>query len=527
MAHDLPGQEPAPPPWNVKMALFRDLDPRWRRPLGALGLVWLLLFAVFAGDWGAMVGQWWDISTYNHMLLIPLVEVWLVWQRREQLARLAPRPWGPGLALFAGAALVWLLGGVSGLDLARQAGVVAMLAASVPVLLGPSVTAALLFPLFYLVFLIPFGEELVQPLQMITARIAIALTHLSGVPAVIEGVFIDTPAGLFEVAEACSGVKFLIAMFAFGVLTANVCFVRWPRRLVLLLACLVVPVLANGVRAWGTIYAAQFFGVEVAAGFDHIVYGWFFFAIILALVIFGAWHFFDRAPDAPMVDVEAIARNRWLGGAQGRAKIGQGVALAGIVLLVGGVWAWAYRADHLNAPLPARIALPNVPGWHRTAYRPSFAWEPRAQGARRRLLGRYADAQGHVVDVFVAVYSGQGEGREAGGFGQGALIPESAWSWQSSAAAPGTGRGERLLADGRVERVAVTWYRNGGLLSGSNAQLKLAVIADQLLLRAQPTVMLILSAEEGEDMPAEARIARFAAATGNLGAWMDAFAGLR
>jgi len=43
-------------------------------------------------------------------------------------------------------------------------------------------------------------------------------------------VFIDTPAGLFEVAEACSGVKFLIAMTAFGVLASNVCFVGWKRR---------------------------------------------------------------------------------------------------------------------------------------------------------------------------------------------------------------------------------------------------------------------------------------------------------
>ncbi|MBT0669120.1 exosortase A [Novosphingobium profundi] len=503
------------------------LSRPWRSALIALGLAWLVQFGAFAADWGAMVRQWWDISTYNHMLLIPLVEVWLVWQRRRELARLTPRAWAPGLVLFALAACLWLLGGVSGFDLLRQAGVVAMLAASVPLLLGAQVTAAVLFPLFYLVFIVPFGEELVKPLQMITAEITIALTHLSGIAAVIDGVFIDTPVGLFEVAEACSGVKFLIAMVAFGVLAANVCFVSWPRRLVLLLACLVVPILANGVRAWGTIYAAQIFGVEVAAGFDHIVYGWFFFAIILTLVILGAWRFFDRPADAPMIDLAAITGNRTLAWLGGTGAMPLALALASCLVLVAGVRVWAQAADRLAAPLPARIALPDVTGWHRVPYDPRVWWEPRAQGAEHRLLGRYADGEGRVVDVFVALYSGQGEGREAGGFGEGALMRESTWSWQAPAVGPSGGRGERLLANGTLERVAVTWYRNGTLLSGSNLGLKLAVIDDQLFLRAEPTVMLIVSAEERGDRPAAQSIARFVGSTGDLARWMDALAGLR
>jgi exosortase/archaeosortase family protein len=62
------------------------------------------------------------------------------------------------------------------------------------------------------------------------------------------------------VAEACSGVKFLIAMVALGVLVANVCFRSWHRRAAFMALCVAVPILANGVRAWGTIYAAQYVG---------------------------------------------------------------------------------------------------------------------------------------------------------------------------------------------------------------------------------------------------------------------------
>jgi exosortase len=69
-------------------------------------------------------------------------------------------------------------------------------------------------------------------------------------------VFITAPGGYFEVAEACSGVKFLIAMVAYGTLVANVCFRSWPRRAAFMAMALVVPILANGVRAWGTVFIA-------------------------------------------------------------------------------------------------------------------------------------------------------------------------------------------------------------------------------------------------------------------------------
>ena len=275
-------------------------------PLLQLALVWTGLVALTARDWAAMAHQWWDISTYNHILLIPPILVWLVRLRWAELSRLAPKAWWPGIALLVGAAAVWLAGSTLDINLIAQAGAVMMLQACVPLLLGPRVAAGLLFPLGYMAFLVPFGDEIVPQLQAITAAMAIELTHLSGVPATIEGVFIDTPAGLFEVAEACSGVKFLVAMVALGTLAAHLCFAGWKRRALFMAAAVVVPVLANGVRAWGTIYIAQSQGIEFAAGFVHIVYGWVFFAVVMAILLGSAWRFFDRSPDDPLVDVAGL-----------------------------------------------------------------------------------------------------------------------------------------------------------------------------------------------------------------------------
>ena len=180
--------------------------------------------------------------------------------------------------------------------------------------LGKSVTRGLAFPLFYAWFLVPAGEELVPAMQTVTARIAAFLLDLSGVPAHLEGIFITTPSGYFKVAEACAGVKFLIAMTAFGALVGNLCFRTWPRRIAFLAVAIVIPVLANGIRAWGTIYIADKTDIAFAASFDHVVYGGIFFAIVIALILGAlallrprAWR---RAWFDPDIAAEGRARDR-------------------------------------------------------------------------------------------------------------------------------------------------------------------------------------------------------------------------
>ncbi len=502
------------------------MPAHWRQALVKLGLVWTALIVAFGSDWLAMFDQWWNSSTYNHVLLVPAIAGWLVWLRAPQLAGFEPKPWRWGLLFLAGAVFLWVLGTFAGFNLFRQAGAVAMLPASALLLLGPRVFAALLFPFAYMAFLVPFGDELVPALQSITAVITIWLVHATGVTAAINGVFIDTPAGLFEVAEACSGVKFLIAMVALGALVGNVCFKSWPRRIGFIALCLVAPILANGLRAWGTIFAAQYVGIERAAGIDHLIYGWIFFALVIAAVMAMSWRFFDRAIDDPMIDAAAIEASPLLGRLD-KAGLPEWGALAGTLLLIAGGIGWAAAAAALSAPLPARIQLPEVPGWQRVDYAPQAPWQPLAGGADHRLLGRYQDAAGNQVDGFYALYASQGEGKEAGGFGQGALTPESGWSWTSAGPATVTAKSERLMAGGKIERLALTWYRSGDLLSGSNAKLKLANIGDRLLLRAQPTAMLILSAEQRPGFDAAKELTAFQAAIGDPGPWMDRIAEAR
>jgi len=315
-------------------ARHAPLPAAWRAPLAGLALGVLALVAVTAGAWGAMLHQWWNIDTYNHLLLVPFIIAWLVGLKARELAALTPQPFWPALGAVAAGLALWRAGEALGVNLLAQAGAVGAVQAALVTLIGLRASLVLAVPLAFAAFLVPFGDEIIPPLQAITADIAIALVHLAGVPARIEGIHIHTPAGLFIVAEACSGVKFLIAMVALGVLVCATRLRRWSTRAAFMAACVIVPILANGVRAFATIYVAQFVGAEKATGFDHIVYGWVFFAIVLAILLGAAWRFVEREPESHGWPPETIAGWAWLSRAEA-LRVSPGRAAGAIVGMAG------------------------------------------------------------------------------------------------------------------------------------------------------------------------------------------------
>ncbi|MFN7158625.1 MAG: exosortase A, partial [Erythrobacter cryptus] len=74
-------------PTVPKIGLPGRVPQAWRAPLILLALAWLALLALTSADWLAMAVLWWNISTYNHILFVPVIVGWLVWHRRGELAR--------------------------------------------------------------------------------------------------------------------------------------------------------------------------------------------------------------------------------------------------------------------------------------------------------------------------------------------------------------------------------------------------------------------------------------------------------
>lgn len=492
----------------------------WRQHLTALAAAATAILLLFHRDAFHMVSIWWTSSTYNHVLLIPPILGWLVWQRRTELAQLSPAAWWPALAAVALGALAWLLGEAAGLALARHAGLVLMLQGAVAACLGKAVTRGLAFPLFFMVFLVPAGEEIVPLMQTVTADISMLLLAWAGVPAHIEGVFITTPSGYFEVAEACAGVKFLIAMIAMGALVANLCFRSRRRRAAFMAAAIVIPILANGVRAFGTIYIAEQAGLSFAEGFDHIFYGWIFFALVIALLLGAGWRFFDRKVGEPWFDPARLASPA------GTTQPGRIAAAAALLAALPVLWATAITAAGTE-PVPADIAFSEVRGWQRVAPGGGRPWQPHFAGADLLRMARYRDAEGREIDLAIAIFARQSEGRELVGHGQGAVAPEGAWAWTAASAAPANGTAERIASHG-IQREVVSFYRVGDSLTGSGMQVKLETMKTRLLGGRQRAVALLVSAEApGSGASARPAIDAFLAALGPVDIAADRAAGDR
>jgi exosortase A len=476
-------------------------DRSWAGHLKLLGLAWLSILALFWRDAADMAAIWWNASTFNHCMLIAPIVLWLVLQRRDEVMKFVPQAWLPGAAFLFGASCIWMLGDAGGLAQLRHIGLILMLQASVLLLLGPSVTRALLFPLFYMSFMVPAGEELVPLLQTITAEMCMALLALFGIPAHINGIFITIPNGYFEVAEACSGVKFLIAMVAYGALVSNVCFKSWKRRMAFMAVAVTVPVLANGLRAFATIYYAHLTTVESAAGFDHVIYGWFFFAFVMMIVMAVGWRFFDRSAGDPWVS--NFAPFAWVRG----TRPVRGFLLGGLAIGAPMVWLGVASAAG-RLPMPVAVSLPEVAGWTRTkAAEP--AWDSRFAGADHKLLGHYRNAAGDQIDLSIALFAWQDEGREMIGFGQGAVVPDGQWTWTADAVPPAQGKAERIVTRGPVNREVHSYYVTSAGATGSAGAVKLNTLKARLFGGDQAAGAILVSAIESPERPARQTIDRF------------------
>jgi exosortase A len=351
----------------------------------------------------AAAATWISSPTYSYGMLVPPVAAWLIWRQRAELRQMAPRPWPWGIVLIGGAALVARIGQVVSALAVEQLALIALLQAATLTLLGPAVFRRLAFPLFYLCLAVPLGAGLIAPLQELTARFAVGLLDLLGVPARMDGLLIRIPGATFHVAEACAGLRFLLASIAVGLLLAWLFLRRWWQRLLFIALSIALPIVGNGLRAAGVVLAAHRGGPSSAVSVDHLTYGYVFTGLLLACLgglaaMFGSPR--RAAAAGPESAAGAIATNRSRGP----------VALtATAALLMTALPALVARpADH--CPVAPILDLPQIVApWGPVS--PAPDWRPVAAHPDAELWHGYR-GKGRAVDLYVGYYCSQRPGAE-------------------------------------------------------------------------------------------------------------------
>jgi exosortase A len=256
-----------------------------REPLPALFFGLIVLGLAFHEEVISAVSVWYDSTAYSHCFFIIPIAAYLAWDRRHALAGIPIEPL-PAAALFTlPLGLAWLVAERLGIMEGRQLVAMTLLEVLFLTVLGWRMFRALAAPLLYLYFLVPFGAFATPKLQEFTANFIYMGLDFLQIPYFANGYLIEIPEGRFYVAEACAGLRFLIASIAFGTLYACLIYRSFPRRALFMVASIIIPIIANGFRALGIVVLGHLLGSAQAAATDHILYGWVFFSIVILLLI--------------------------------------------------------------------------------------------------------------------------------------------------------------------------------------------------------------------------------------------------
>lgn len=253
--------------------------------------------------WWPTVVHWfsivWTVDVFAHGLLVPLVSVVMIWSRRSQLQTMTPSSDAFGGLMIVAASLVWFAGAALDTAFLAHIALVTAIQGLVILVFGRALYRAVLFPMAFLFLAVPFGSSLIEPMQHATARIVIFALDLFGANFRADGVLIELPSGLYEVAQACAGVKFLFTSVVTGVLLANLVFESWQRRTLIIVTSIALPIVANAARVLGILGIAELSSQQFAKDVDHIIYGWVFLSMVLLALIAFAYHISDKMNDEP------------------------------------------------------------------------------------------------------------------------------------------------------------------------------------------------------------------------------------
>lgn len=263
--------------------------PRWRVWCQA-GILLILVAWLYSSIIFHLILQWNKDPNFSHGFLVPGFSLFVLWRNRVRLMSLPrkPSPWG---FLLIAIALAVLVVGVLGAELfLSRISLLLLVAGIVLVFLGENHLRATLFPLCFLLLMIPIPaiifNQITLPLQVLASKLAATALPLLGVPVFREGNIINLPAMSLEIAEACSGIRSLFSLITLAIIYGYAIGSDMWTRIALALAAVPIAISANSFRIIVTGLLGQYWSPAKAEGFFHTFSGWLVFLASLGMLFF-------------------------------------------------------------------------------------------------------------------------------------------------------------------------------------------------------------------------------------------------
>jgi len=485
-----------------------DAMPLSRAAIALLALALLAPFLLYFGTVHSMVSIWNSSETFAHGYVILPISLWLIWRRRANFSLYPPKPWTPALLLLAVLGAGWLAAQLGEVQVVSQYTFVAMFPAAALALMGPRLAGSLAFPLLFLLFAVPFGEVFVGPLIQFTADFTVWAVRATGIPVLRSGTRFELPTGNWSVVEACSGVRYLISSITLGCLYAYLTYRSTARRALFIGMSMIVPIIANGLRAYMIVMIGHLSGMELATGVDHIIYGWLFFGLVMFIMFWiGSYWREDTAEPAAERAAQAAAH----GGGRMPARLPATVAA---VLALCAAWPAAAlvgeRANHNPAAVQLErieVALPQAPEF--------TDWKPAYQAPDARLHRVYQQG-GVPVGLTVLYYRNQNKEKTLISSVNRLADYEDAWHevdgagrTEALAGRPLALRETVLRAQGRAPLLVWSFKWIGGHYTASDYSGKLWQAASKAMLRGDDGAAVMLAVPYDDPAQARATLRRF------------------
>ncbi len=257
-------------------------------PWSALAWFTALLIAVYYPILRGLVDRWINDEDVSHGFFVPLVALFIAWQRREKILALEAKPAWWGLAIMAWGAAQAYLGMLSAELFLQRTSFLVTLVGLLIVIGGVALVRALAFPLLLLPFMIPLPaviyNQITFPLQLLASQVAEFVLGLFGIPVLRDGNILELASQKLSVAEACSGIRSLLSLTFLSLVYAYFFDKRVWMRWVLLALTVPIAILANSGRVTITGMLSEV-NPDLARGFFHSLEGWIIFLIALAMLL--------------------------------------------------------------------------------------------------------------------------------------------------------------------------------------------------------------------------------------------------
>jgi len=380
---------------------------------------------LFSEAIGQLYSIWNVYPEYSYGIIVPLVTVFLIWRERDQL-RGMPLTGSPyGLILIGAGLLLRIIGQLATMHAVVHYALLLVLYGLVLSLTGPAMFRRLLMPLLTLIFMVPLppylSDQLSLELQLLSSQIGVWVIRAWGISVFLQGNVIDLGSYQLEVAEACSGLRYLFPLMMLAFLVAYV--FRGPlwKRAIVFLSSIPITVLMNSLRIGIIGVTVEYWGQQMAEGFLHEFEGWVVFMLSTALVMLIAvtltkpWRKSAATVTGPTASGTSRPRQPLLPATEwvaGLHSLPRSFVVATLVVAIGAA---------LELALPERVEV--IPNRAELAEFPARLDEWTA-GRREPLspsildllrlndymLVDYRDVEGLAVNLYVAYYQSQREG---------------------------------------------------------------------------------------------------------------------